>query len=157
VRPVSFLRLGWHFATRLVARLFRRDRGLLRFRASYGPEGLFELTPEEQEAVSSLSRCIACGLCDAHFGAYERVARGSMRAPSDVMLAETRSLPDWDALEEPLAQLERGDLARMERLCPAHIPLARVVAVAKRRAEALGRAGVGGAAALPREKRHDPG
>lgn len=148
--------LGWHFLVRLAARAVLPARGLLRFKASYGPERLFELEREEQEVVASLSRCIACGICDAHFGSYDDVARTAMRAPSDVILAHTRSLPDWDALALPLAQLERGDLARIERLCPARIPLSRVVEVAKRRAEALRAADPTAAAALPRGK-HDPG
>jgi hypothetical protein len=178
VNPVSFVRLGWHFALRLLARGLSRPRGLARFRASYGPERLFELAPDEQEAIASLSRCIACGVCDAHFGGYERVARSAMRAPSDVVLAHSRSLPDWDALALPLAQLERGDLARMERLCPTQIPLARVAEVARRRISELHRAeqarsagdevrlreGPPEAARLPRgeavtgpQDKHDPG
>ncbi|AKF10675.1 hypothetical protein [Sandaracinus amylolyticus] len=156
--PVSFLRLGWHFAARLVARAFLPARGLLRFKESYGREGLFELARDEQEVVASLSRCIACGICDAHFGDFTNVARSTMRAPSDVVLAHTRSLPDWDALVRPLAQLERGDLARIERLCPAQIPLARVVEVARRRAEALRaeRASAPPALTSP-DRKHDPG
>ena len=107
--------------------------------------------------IASLSRCIACGICDAHFGGYENVARTAMRAPSDVVLAHTRSLPDWDALAAPLAQLERGDLARIERLCPAQIPLSRVVEVAKRRAEALRAADPKSAALALSRGKHDPG
>lgn len=157
--PVSLARLGWHFVARLLARAFLPARGLLRFRESYGRERLFELAREEQEVVASLSRCIACGICDAHFGpGYVDVARSTMRAPSDVVLAHTRSLPDWDALIEPLAQLERGDLARIERLCPAQIPLAQVVEVARRRAEALRGAREDGARDVaPSREKHDPG
>ena len=156
MRPVSLVRLGWHFVARLVTRALTPRRGLLRFEQSYGTERLFALEREEQEVVASLSRCIACGICDAHFGDYDRVARTAMRAPSDVVLSHSRSLPDWDALALPLAQLERGDLARIERLCPAQIPLARVVEVARRRAEALRDARDANVAALPRG-RHDPG
>lgn len=157
MRPVSLVRLGWHFVTRLVARALLPRRGLLRFKQSYGPERLFELEREEQEVVASLSRCIACGICDANFGSYDDVARTAMRAPSDVVLAHSRSLPDWDALALPLAQLERGDLARIERLCPAQIPLARVVEVARRRAEALRAAGEDAPGHALSRGKHDPG
>lgn len=156
MRPVSLVTLGWHFLVRLVGRVLLPRRGLRRFEESYGGERLFALEREEQEVVASLSRCIACGLCDAHFGSYDDVARIAMRGPSDVVLADTRSLPDWDALALPLAQLARGDLARIERLCPARIPLARVVEIAKRRAEAL-RAPEATTTAAPSRGKHDPG
>lgn len=156
--PVSLLRLGWYFARRLLARVLLPQRGLLRFRQSYEREGLFSLEREEQEAIAAMSRCIGCGVCDAHFGAYERIARTALRGPSDLVISQSRSLPDWDALALPLAQLERGDLVTIERLCPARIPLARIAEVAKKRAAALetqAKAQVG--APLTRGSKHDPG
>ena len=155
--PVSLVRLGWYFARRLLARLLWPQRGLLRFRASYEREGLFALEREEQQAVAAMSRCIACGICDAHFGAYERISRTALRGPSDLVLSQSRSLPDWEALAVPLAQLERGDLETIERLCPARIPLARIAGVAKKRALALQAQSERGAPALPRRLEHDPG
>lgn len=158
--PVSLVRLGWYFAKRLLARAFLPRRGLLRFRESYEAEGLFSLEREERAAVAAMSRCLACGVCDAHFGSYRDVARGALRGPSDLVLAQSRSLPDWDALAVPLAQLERGALERIERLCPARIPLREVARVASRRASALRvlREHEAGPARLPRgESKHDPG
>jgi succinate dehydrogenase/fumarate reductase-like Fe-S protein len=137
VSPVSLLRLGWYFGKRLIARLFFRQHGLARFEAQYGSEGLFALAPEEREAVASLSKCIACGICDASFGPYHGIARSSLRGPSDLVLAQSRSLPDWDALAPALAQLERGRVEEIEALCPAQVPFERVLRVAKKRAEAL--------------------
>jgi hypothetical protein len=157
VSPVSLVRLGWYFVRRLLARALWRQRGLLRFRRSYEREGLFSLDREEQEAIACMSRCIACGVCDAHFGAYESISRTALRGPSDLVLSQSRSLPDWAALAVPLAQLERGDLDTIERLCPARIPLARVARVAKKRALALAAQGERDAPALPRRLEHDPG
>lgn len=161
--PVSFVRLGWYFARRLLARLLLPQRGLLRFEASYGREGLFALDRSEKDAVAAMSGCIACGVCDAHFTAYPQIARTALRGPSDLVLSQSRSLPDWDALVTPLAQLERGDLAAIERLCPVQIPLARIAEVAKKRAAALSIAPERDARgrsipALPRgASKHDPG
>lgn len=150
--------LGWYFAKRLLVRTFLPRRGLARFLGAYGPEGLFPLEIEEKTAVSSLSRCVGCGACDARFDAYGRVARTTLRAPSELVLAASRSLPEWDALAAPLAELERGDLAALEAVCPARIPFQDVVRVAKKRAltqRELRRA----TPALPRSSttQHDPG
>lgn len=156
---VSLVRLGWYFARRLLARLVFPQRGLLRFQASYARDGLFALDSEEQRAIASMSRCIACGICDAHFGSYDAVSRIALRGPSDLVLSQSRSLPDWDALALPLAQLERGELETIERLCPVQIPIAQIAAVAKKRALALQSARAErDAPALPQGAiKHDPG
>lgn len=155
--PASFVRLGWYFVRRLVARAFLPQRGLLRFKAQYEVEGLFALEADEKRAVASLSRCIACGACDARFGAYDRIARSSLRAPSDLVLSQTRSLPDWDALVVPLAQLERGDLVQLARVCPARVPFVEIASIAKRRAESLKAARIARPSLLAATSKHDPG
>lgn len=155
MRPVSFFWLGWLFAKRLIGRAFLPRRGLARFLESYGPEGLFPLEPEEKDVVASLSRCTACGACDARFDAYDRIARTTLRSPSELVLAASRSLPDWDALAAPIAELEKGDLAALEAVCPARVPFARVARVAKERAL---RQGTRAPRELPRgSSHHDPG
>lgn len=159
MRVVAFLRLGFYFARCLWARLVAPPRGLLRFRQAYEGERLYALAEDEREAVAALSKCIACGLCDVHFGHYPRVARVALRGPSDFVLGYTRPLPDWDALVEPLAQLERGDLERIERLCPAQVPFERVARTARRRAVQLRAARTAGGTPVPPRStgRHDPG
>jgi len=149
--------LGWYFAKRILVRTFLPRRGLTRFLGAYGPEGLYPLEAEEKAVVASLSRCIACAACDARFDAYDRVARNTLRAPSDLVLAASRSLPEWDALAAPIAELERGDLDALEAVCPARIPFRDLVRVAKKRAasqqEARARLPV-----LPKSTiKHDPG
>lgn len=149
--------LGWYFAKRLLVRAFLPRRGLARFLGAYGPEGLFPLERQEKDVVASLSRCIACGACDVRFDAYGRVARDTLRAPSDLVLAASRSLPEWAALAAPIAELERGDLVALEAVCPARIPFRDVVRVARARAASQRelRAGI---PALPKSTtQHDPG
>lgn len=155
--PSSLIRLGWYFVRRTLARLFLSQRGLLRFRAQYEPEGLFALEPDEKKAVAALSRCIACGACDAHFTAYDQIARTTLRAPSDLVLAQARSLPDWDALVAPLAQLERGDLTRLEKVCPARVPFVEIARIARKRAEALRETRAAAPALRKSSVKHDPG
>lgn len=106
--------------------------------------------------MAALSRCIACGVCDAHFEAYDAIARTVLRAPSDLVLAHSRASPDWNALLAPVAQLERGDLARLEALCPARIPFAALARLVRARAAAVEPV-EGSLPAGPRTPRHDPG
>lgn len=149
--------LGWYFAKRLLVRTFLPGRGLARFLGAYGPEGLFPLEEDEKDVVASLSRCVACGACDARFDAYGRIARNTLRAPSDLVLAASRSLPEWDALAAPIAELERGDLVALEAVCPGRVPFRDVVRIAKRRSASQRdiRAAV---PALPKSTtKHDPG
>jgi hypothetical protein len=161
VSPVSLVRLAWYFVARLVARALLPHRGLDRFRAQYETEGLFPLEEREKKVVTSLSKCIACGACDAHFGPYDRIARNVLRAPSDFVLADARSLHDWDALVPALVQLRRGDLERLEEVCPAQIPFRRIARIAKKRAEELEAMRESGRSPLRlrrgRGSKHDPG
>jgi len=107
---------------------------------------------EDREALASLSRCVACGACDAAFDAYAKVVRSELRGPSELPLAFGRSLEDLDATAGWLVHLEKGDLAKLERACPVGVPFSRVVVTLKARA------------GIPRvratkvaHRRHDPG
>jgi succinate dehydrogenase/fumarate reductase-like Fe-S protein len=138
--PGSFVRLGYYFAKRLLLRLVRREDGLARFRANYvEPERLLPVGSKDREAVQALSRCIACGLCDAHFSAYREVDRARFRAPSDLPLSHTRSLPDYDALDAYLGELRKGDLRRLEKVCPVGVPFEHLAAFVERKANEMNR------------------
>ena len=158
MRPLSLLQLGWYFGRRLLARLGPGPSGLSRFETQYEPDGLYPLDREEQAVTRALSRCIACGICDARFSAYGDVDRTALRAPSDLVIAHARSLPDWDALVPALCQLARGDLEDLEAACPVQVPFARVVEVTRARAVSL-RARREARAIAPQtaDRRHDPG
>lgn len=154
--PGSIVRLGWYFVKRLVVRLFGRAEGLPRFRASYFVEDrLLPLDVAEREVLAGASRCIACGACDAAFDAYDRVARTELRGPSDLPLACSRSLPDYDTLGKLVAHLRKGDLAALERVCPVSVPFRKLADVVERRALAL--APEEPVAPPPERPRHDPG
>ena len=136
--PGSFVRLGWYFVRQLLARLARPANGLARFEQAYCREDrLLPVSAEDREALLALSGCIACGMCDARFSAWSDVDRGALRGPSDLPLSYTRSLPDYDALARYLSELRKGDLERLERVCPVRVPFRRLADFAERRAAAL--------------------
>lgn len=142
--PGSFVRLGYYWFKQILLRTIGRARGLPEFSASYCREDrLLPVVTEDRAIIESFSRCIACGMCDAHFQAYGRVNRGEFRAPSDLVLGNARSLPDFDAMHRYLTNLKEGDLAALERICPTGVPFRRLVAFAEQRAEAQARMGAG--------------
>ncbi|WP_394838903.1 hypothetical protein LVJ94_18600 [Pendulispora rubella] len=126
----------WLLATCLLATLFesffapltRKRRGLRAFQRSYALDRLPPLTPEERRTLPTLSGCIACGLCD--LGEGLRVARSSgvYAGTMDLMLASSRSMPDFDAAMRSFATVPEARLAELERRCPARIPMQKVAA-----------------------------
>ncbi len=143
----SRIRLFWWLFVGVLRRLGGRSRGLSRFEARYFPapavlqtlparteDGarplrLVPITTAQREALGRLSRCIACGMCDARFSAYDAVNRKELRGPSDLALGYARSLPDLDAVGAFLRNLRRGDLARLERVCPVGVPFLEIADV----------------------------
>lgn len=134
----SFVRLGYYFFRQLVLRMVGRSRGLAQFAESYCREDrLLPVPSEDRRALHALSRCIACGMCDAHFTAYARVDRTRFLGPSELPLSHTRSLPDFDALHDYLRNLAEGDLVRLEQVCPTGVPFRQLADFAARRAAEL--------------------
>lgn len=140
----SFVRLGYYIVRQLVLRAVRRARGLSAFAADYCREDrLLPVAAEDRTAIAALSRCIACGMCDARFAAYGAADRSNFRGPSELPLSHTKSLPDYDALHAYLADLKKGDLARLERVCPTGVPFRSLLSFAERRAAELSGGGTG--------------
>ena len=157
----SLVRLGYFFFRQLLRRFTARQSGLAQFEENYDEDRLRPLTAEDREQLPSFSGCIACGMCDATFDAYARTARCDFGGPSELPLAYTRSLPDYDALPTYLAQLRKGDLEALERVCPARIPFRRLAVFAERRATELGAAVLAPSASVVdpsrRRAKHHPG
>lgn len=154
--PRALVLLGYYFWRTLVLRWLRPQNGLRSFHESYAADRLPPVTAEERRRLHAFSQCIACGMCDAAFAAFPNVDRAAFHGPMDLPLSYTRGMPDYDTLSRYLAQLERGDLARLERLCPARIPFRELSAFARKKAaeiEALGAA----AGALEAERSDDAG
>ncbi len=103
----------------------------------------------ESAVLATLARCTMCGACDAAFP-YHNVARPAFRGPSDA-IAYGRALAEHGALVEFVKNLRRGDLEKLERVCPVSIPFVALADVLERRAERL-------APAEPpaRKERHRP-
>ena len=130
--PFSLVLLGWSGLKSLVKRPFKAPKALERVLRRFAPERIVSLEPDDLAAVRGASGCLACGRCD------EVRASGPRRAnPSDWVLAGLRDLTDADIASE--APGDEDLLARLEAVCPAHVPFRSLGRSAAGMAERMGR------------------
>jgi hypothetical protein len=130
----ALLILAWALVRSLLAPLFGARRGLADFRRSYAADRLSPISPDDRNLLPLLSGCIACGLCDAGEGA--RIARsgGTYAGAMDLMLASSRSMPDYDAAARSFEAIGDSRLAELEGRCPARVPMRRLAGFVRAKA-----------------------
>lgn len=130
--------LAWALLKTLVQRLFRPSRGLAAFRENYDGDGLPPVTPEERAAMETFGRCIACGLCD--HGESERIARsgGAYRGLMPLMVAASRSMPDYRAAAYSFSFVPAEVLEAKEAICPTRMPMLAVAQFVRAKANEVG-------------------
>ena len=112
----------------LLVRAFGGHRGLADFKASYAPDRLPPVSPDERRALGSMSGCIACGLCNLGEGMAAAASQGAYAGPMDVITNGSRSMPDYDAAALSLAHVPEARLAELEARCPTRVPMRRIAA-----------------------------
>lgn len=130
------LRAIWLLAIALIQSIFGRRRGLADFHESYKADRLAPVTEEEREVLPLLSGCMACGLCELEASA--RPADGAYRGPMDLMLASSRSMPDYDAATVSFGHLDDAQAQAIEQICPARVPVRRIAQFVRAKALAAG-------------------
>jgi hypothetical protein len=130
--------LAWALVRSLLAPLFGARRGLPEFRASYAKDRLPAVTPEERRTLPTFGRCIACGLCDVGEGVRAAESHGAYGGAMDLMLASSRSMPDFDAAARSFALVSDARLAELEQRCPTRVPMRRIAALVRAKAKLLG-------------------
>jgi hypothetical protein len=130
--------LGRAMLLALLRRVFGSPGGLLRFRAYYDPDRLPPVAPDERIEMPAYSRCIACGLCDR--GESERIAAsgGAYRGVMALVLAASRSMPEFRAAAYSASFVSEAVLKDKERVCPAHVPIAALSRFIRDKAAAVG-------------------
>jgi succinate dehydrogenase/fumarate reductase-like Fe-S protein len=105
-----------------VDRLFAAKTGLPLFHENYDADRLPPLDPAERAQMTRFSRCIACGRCD--LGEAERIARSAGAYPGlmAIVLASSRSMPEFDAAALALEHIPENVLAEKEAVCPTGVP-----------------------------------
>lgn len=102
--------------------------GLARFNENYAEDGLTSLTARQRDEMRDFGRCIACGRCDAGDAPQVRDGRGHFRSTMGLVLAASRSMPDFRAAALGFAHSTEAELVRKEALCPTGVPLRRIAA-----------------------------
>jgi len=132
--------LAWALLRSLFAPLFGARRGLAAFRASYAKDRLPAIHPDERRTLPTLSGCIACGVCDEGSAARVAQTHGQFAGVMDLMLASSRSMPDYDAAAASFGAIDDDELAKLERRCPARVPMRKVKAFVLAKASELDKA-----------------
>lgn len=135
-RVLALVVLAWSLIKVLVERFLGRKTGLPLFHENYDADGLPALDAAERERMPRFERCIACGRCD--IGESERVAKSGGRYAGlmPIVLATTRSMPDYDAAVEALNFIPETDLVRKEKVCPTGIPFVELARFVRSKAAA---------------------
>ncbi len=130
----ALLILAWALIRSLLAPLVGARRGLAEFRRSYAADRVPPVSPEERRLLPSLSGCIACGLCDVGEGARIARSAGIYAGVMDLMLASSRSMPDYDAAVRSFDAVGDDRLEALEARCPTQVPMRRVAAFVRAKA-----------------------
>jgi hypothetical protein len=129
--------LAWALVRTLVASVFGSRRGLAAFEKSYAKDRLPPVSPEERRALPLFGGCIACGLCDLGEGARAAASLGVYAGVMDLMLASSRSMPDFDVAAASFDAVGEARLAELEKGCPTRVPMREVAAFVRGKARDL--------------------
>jgi succinate dehydrogenase/fumarate reductase-like Fe-S protein len=130
----ALLILAWALVRSLATALFGMRRGLDDFRQSYAADRLPPIAPSERQELPQLSGCIACGLCNVGEGARIARSNGIYAGVMDLMLASSRSMPDFDAAARSFDAVGDERLRELELRCPARVPMRKVAAFVRAKA-----------------------
>ncbi len=120
----ALLILAWALAKTLIAPLFGARRGLAEFQASYAQkEGLGALDEDDRSKLPTFSRCIACGRCNVGEASRIVASKGAYQGVMDLVLASSRSMPDFDAAALSFEGVSDERLEELERVCPTEVPM----------------------------------
>jgi hypothetical protein len=121
-RALAVAVLAWALVKVGLSRLLRERSGLALFHENYDADRLPPLSPAEREALPRFSRCIACGRCDLGEAARIAASRGAYPGLMTIVLASSRSMPDFDAAQAALDHVPEAVLAEKEAICPTGVP-----------------------------------
>jgi hypothetical protein len=126
-----------------VDKLFGARSGISLFRENYDADRLPPVDAAERTELPAFSRCIACGRCDV--GEAERMAasRGAYPGLMAVVLASSRSMPDFDAAKLALDHVPEAVLAAKEDICPTGVPFVALARFVQAKAERMREVGQG--------------
>lgn len=131
----ALLILAWALIVTLFRRAFGRGpRGLALFRANYDADRLPPVTADERLELATFGGCIACGRCDLGDGPRKASSGGAFPGTMSLMLACSRSMPDYDAAVRAFSYVTDEALAEKEALCPTGVPMRKIASFVRQKA-----------------------
>ncbi|MCC6644500.1 MAG: hypothetical protein IT374_02885 [Polyangiaceae bacterium] len=106
----------------LLGRLAGKRTGLPVFLENYREDRLPPVDADERDRMPAFSGCVACGRCDRGEGARIAASRGEYPGLMRVVLASSRSMPDYDAAARAIAHVPDEVLDEKEARCPTAVP-----------------------------------
>lgn len=133
-RALAVTLLAWSLVRTTWSRMMGRKTGLALFHENYEADRLPAVDAADRERLQTFSRCVACGLCDV--GEADRIiaSRGAYPGVMAVVLASSRSMPDFDAAAIALDHVPEEALRQKETICPAQVPFVELSRFVKRKA-----------------------
>jgi succinate dehydrogenase/fumarate reductase-like Fe-S protein len=135
--------LAWALVRAVLTHLMGATPGLDAFRRNYAADRLPPVAPEERRLLPTLSGCIACGMCDVGEGVRAASSHGAYAGTMDLMLATSRSMPDYDAAALSFAAVPDARLAELEARCPTGVPMRKLAAFVRSKAAEVAEMGPG--------------
>ncbi len=126
-----------------VDKLFGARSGIALFHENYDADRLPPVDAAERAALPAFSRCIACGRCDVGEADRMAAARGAYPGLMAIVLASSRSMPDFDAAALALDHVPESVLAEKEDLCPTGVPFVALGRFVRAKAEQMREVGQG--------------
>ena len=134
-RLKAFLLLASTLVRTLIRRLLGQGRrGLAAFRENYAADGLAPLSVEDRADLPTMSGCIACGVCDRGESARIAASNGAYPGVMALILAGSRSMPDFAAAAIGFAHVPDAILAEKETRCPTGVPMRRIARFVREKA-----------------------
>jgi hypothetical protein len=96
------------------------------------------VSADEHAQLPTFSRCIACGICDR--GEGERMANSDGAYPGlmTLVLAVSRSMPDFRAAAYTFSFVSETVLEQKEGVCPTGVPFREIAQFVRRKADEVG-------------------
>ncbi len=128
--------LAWSLLRVTVSRAFGEKTGLALFHDNYDADRLPPVDPEERERMAGFSRCIACGRCDLGEAGRIGASNGAYPGLMTLVLASSRSMPDFDAAALAFDHVPGDVLASKETICPTGVPFRQLAEFVRSKAAA---------------------
>src|SRR4051812_28927364 len=138
-RLKAILLLALYLVKTVGRRIFTRNKsGIAAFRSNYDADGLPPVSPAERAAMPAFSGCIACGLCDRGEAGRIEASGGAYRGVMALVLAGSRSMPDYRAAAYSFSFVPDAVLAEKETVCPTGVPFRAIARFVREKASAVG-------------------